>query len=85
MKFYVKIIHVLTELLKESKQEKQNESFVFEKTARQTFRQLIKTFIKAFMLIYFNFKNLIKIEIDASEFVIATILSQFITLVIDVK
>ena len=37
------------------------------------------------MLIHFDFKNLIKIEIDASEFVIAAILFQFITLVIDVK
>ena len=37
------------------------------------------------MLIHFNFKNLIRVEIDASKFVITTILSQFITLVIDVK
>ena len=37
------------------------------------------------MLIHFDLKNLIKIEIDASEFAIAAILSQFITLVIDVK
>ena len=37
------------------------------------------------MLIYFNFKNLIKVKIDASEFVIAAILFQFITLVIDVE
>ena len=37
------------------------------------------------MLIYFNFRNLIKVEIDASEFIIATILFQLITLVIDVN
>ena len=37
------------------------------------------------MLIHFNFRNLIRVEIDASKFVIAAILSQFITLVIDVK
>ena len=37
------------------------------------------------MLIHFDFRNLIRIEIDASEFVIATILFQFVTLVIDVE
>ena len=49
------------------------------------FRQFIKAFIKAFILIYFDLRNLIRVEIDASEFVIATILFQFIALVIDVK
>ena len=85
MKFYAKIIHVLTKLLKESKIKKQNKLFIFEKIARQTFQRLIKTFTKTFMLIYFHFKNLIKIEIDALEFVIAIILFQFVTLVINVK
>ena len=37
------------------------------------------------MLIHFNFRNLIRVEIDASEFVIAAILFQFITLVIGVE
>ena len=37
------------------------------------------------MLIRFDFRNFIRIEIDTSEFVIATILFQFITLVIGVK
>ena len=49
------------------------------------FRRLIKTFTKAFMLIYFDLKNLIKIKINVSEFIIAAILFQLITLVIDVK
>ena len=70
---------------KESKQKRQNRLFIFEEVAKQTFRRLIKTFIKAFMLIYFDFKNLIRVEIDASKFVIATILFQIITLVIGVK
>ena len=74
VRFYVKIIRALTKLLKKNKQEKQNESFIFEKTARQAFRRLIKTFTKTFMLIHFNFRNLIKVEIDASEFVITAIL-----------
>ena len=34
VRFYVKIIHALTKLLKENKQERQNESFIFEKIAR---------------------------------------------------
>ena len=85
VKFYVKITRVLTKLFKESKQERQNESFIFEEIARQTFRQLIKTFIKTFMLIHFDFKNLIRIEIDASEFIIAAILLQLITLVTEIE
>ena len=85
VRFYIKIIHVLTKLLKKNKQRKQNKSFIFEKITKQTFRRLIKTFTKALMLIYFNFKNFIRTKIDASEFVIAMILSQFITFVIDVK
>ena len=37
------------------------------------------------MLIHFDLRNFIKVEIDASEFVIAAILFQLITLVIGVK
>ena len=85
IKFYIKITRALTKLLKRSKQRKQSELFIFEKIARQTFRQFIKTFMKALMLIHFNFKNFIKIEIDTSEFVIAAILFQFVTFVIDVE
>ena len=85
VRFYTKITRALTELFKKSKQERQSESFIFEKVARQTFRRLIKTFIKAFMLIHFDFKNLIKVEIDASKFIIITILFQFVTFVTDVE
>ena len=85
MKFYAKIIRVLTKLFKENKQKRQNKLFIFEKITRQTFWRFIKTFTKTFMLIHFNFRNFIKIEIDASRFAIAAILSQFITFVINVK
>ena len=85
VRFYTKIIYVLTKLLKKNKQEKQNESFIFKETARQTFRRLIKTFTKTLMLIHFDFKNLIRIKIDASKFIIVIILFQLITLVTDVK
>ena len=37
------------------------------------------------MLIHFDLRNFIKVEIDALKFVIAMILSQFIMLVIGVK
>ena len=85
VRFYAKITRVLTKLFKESKQERQSESFIFEKVARQAFWRLIKAFTKALMLIHFDLRNLIRVKIDASGFVIAAILSQFVTLVIDVK
>ena len=85
VKFYVKITRALTKLLKESKQEKQNESFIFGEIARQAFRRLIKTFTKTLMLIHFDFRNLIRVEIDASRFVIAAILFQLVALVIGVE
>ena len=74
VRFYVKITRVLTKLLKKNKQGRQNELFIFKKIARQTFRRLIKTFTKAFMLIHFDFRNFIKVKIDVSKFVIAAIL-----------
>ena len=85
IRFYIKIIRALTKLLKKiSKKNRMNHSFL-KKSRDRRFRQFIKTFIKTFMLIHFDFRNLIRIEIDTSEFVIATILFQFITLVIDVR
>ena len=74
VRFYVKITYILIKLLKGNKEERQSESFIFEKIARQAFRRFIKAFTKAFMLIHFDFRNLIRVEIDTSEFVIATIL-----------
>ena len=85
IRFYIKIIHTLTKLLKRNKQKKQSKLFIFKKIVRQTFQRFIKTFIKALLLIHFDLKNFIKVEIDASEFVIAAILFYFITFVIDVK
>ena len=85
VRFYAKIICALTKLFKGSKQGRQNESFIFGKVARQTFRRLIKAFTKAFMLVHFDLRNLIRVETDASEFVIAAILSQLVALVIDVE
>ena len=82
---YIKIIRILTKLFKNNKQKIQNKLFIFEKIAKHIFRQFIKTFMKAFILIHFDCKNLIRIKIDISEFVIETILFQFIMFVIDVN
>ena len=84
VRFYVKITRLLTKLFKKNKQRKQSESFIFNDVARQMFRRLIKIFTKTFMLIYFNFRNLIKVKIDASNFIIIIILFQLVTFAFDV-
>ena len=66
----------MTKLLKDNKQKKQNEFFVFNVDVVKTFRKLFKTFIEIFMLIHFDSKNKIRIETNVFEFVIAIILSQ---------
>jgi len=71
----------LTELLKDSKQEKQNRSFVFNKNAVAAFKKLITVFTRAFMLVHFDFKNYIRVETDVSEFAIVAIFSQLVYLV----
>ena len=78
IRFYARIIRALTKLFKNNKNEKQINSFNFNVETRKTFRFFIDTFTNALMLIHFNSKNFIRIKIDASEFVIATILSQLI-------
>ena len=78
VKFYARIIRALTKLFKNNKNEKQIDFFNFNVEARKAFRLLIDAFTNASMLIHFDSKNLIRIKIDASEFVIAIILSQLI-------
>jgi len=78
MKYYAKIIRILTKLLKNSKQNKQHNFFVFNKNVILIFRRLITIFTQTSMLIYFNSKNYIRIKINALKFTIATILSQLI-------
>ena len=73
VKYYAKIIQALTKLLKRSKQEKQNKSFIFDKIARTTFVKLVVVFITTFMLIYFDSQKSIRVEIDASRFAIVVI------------
>ena len=76
VKKFARIIKLMTKLLKNNKQEKQNELFVFNVDVVKTFRKLFKTFIETLMLVHFDSKNRIRIETNVFEFVIATILSQ---------
>jgi len=75
VKYFAKIIKFLIELLKNSKQKKQNKLFLFNTFALIASRAFIDIFIIVFMLMHFNLKNRIIIKIDASRFVIATIFS----------
>jgi len=74
VKYFAKIIKFLIKLLKSSKQKKQNELFIFDVLTLVAFKALINIFIIALILVHFDFKNRIIIEIDALEFVIAIIL-----------
>ena len=75
VQYYAKIIRTLTKLLKDNKQEKQNESFVFNKNVVVAFKKLILVFTRTSMLVHFDFKNHIRVETNALEFVIVVILS----------
>ena len=76
MKRFARIIKLMTKLLKDNKQEKQNEFFVFNIDVVKTFRKLLKTFIETLMLIHFESKIKIRMKTNVFEFVIAIILSQ---------
>ena len=76
VKRFARITRLMTKLLKDNKQKKQNESFVFNVDVVKTFRKLFKTFIETLMLVHFDSKNRIRIETNVFEFVIASILSQ---------
>ena len=75
MKKFARITRLMTKLLKDNKQEKQNEFFVFNVNIVKTFRKLLKTFIEILMLIHFDSKDKIRIKTNVFEFVIVTILS----------
>ena len=76
VKRFARITKSMTKLLKDNKQEKQNELFVFNVDVVKAFRKLLKTFTETLMLVHFDSKNRIRIETNVFEFVIATILSQ---------
>ena len=76
VKRFARITRLMTKLLKDNKQEKQNELFAFNVDVVKTFRKLLKIFTEILMLVHFDSKNRIRIETNVFEFVIATILSQ---------
>jgi len=78
VKYYAKIIRILTKLLKNSKLDKQNDLFIFTKNVILAFRKFITIFTQTSMLIYFNSKNYICVKINALKFAIAIILPQLI-------
>jgi len=56
-------------------QEKQNKSFVFNKNIIIAFKKLIFVFTQVFMLVHFDLKNYICVEINVLKFVIIVIFS----------
>jgi len=74
IKYFAKITRFLIKLLKSSKQKKQNKLFLFNAFTLIAFKTFIDIFIIIFILMYFDFKNRIIIEIDALRFVIVIIL-----------
>ena len=72
---YLKRVVFLIDLLKESKNDKKFDSFVWSNKVEQTFRQLCDIFMLTSLLCYYNLNKKIKVKIDASNFAIASILS----------
>ena len=78
VQYFAKIIRLLIELFKNNKQKKQNRLFLFDTFALTAFQILIDIFIIVSILIYFDFKNRIIVEINILKFAIAAILSQLV-------
>jgi len=72
---YSKKVVSLTNLLKESKNNKKFDFFVWSNEAKQTFRQLCDIFMLTSLLCHYNSSKKIRVKIDASNFAIASILS----------
>ena len=75
---YAKITRFLTELLKKSVSGKQSGSFLYGEVARAAFLAFLDAFTQVSMLVHFDLKNKIRVEIDAFGFAIAAILSQLV-------
>ena len=73
--YYSKRVISLINLLKENKNDKKFNSFVWLNEVEQTFRQLCDIFMLASLLCYYNLNKKIRVKIDAFNFVIANILS----------
>jgi hypothetical protein len=73
-----KIAESLTNLLKERKKREFDKMFKFIKKARKAFKKLKEVFIKTSILLHFDSKRRIRLEIDAFDFVISEIIFQLI-------
>ncbi len=72
---YLKRVVSLTNLLKENKDNKKFDSFVWSNEAKQAFRQLCDIFMLTSLLYHYNSSKKIRVKIDVSNFAIASILS----------
>ena len=73
---YFKIIASLTSLLKDNKNEKKKDFFVWSKSVEQTFRQFCDIFMSIFLFIHYDFFKKIRMKIDVFNFAVANIFSQ---------
>ena len=78
IKHYLCIAESLTDLIKDSKNDKKFKSFSFSADIQKMFILLCKVFINASILVHFNSVLKIKIETDASNFVLTDIISQLL-------
>ena len=67
---YAKILRSFFELFKNNKNEKQIDEFIWNEKTIKIFEKFIRMFIETSMLIHFDFKNKIIIEINVSNLVI---------------
>ena len=74
---YSKLVAFLIDLLKNNKQNKKFEFFVWKKESKQTFRRLRDIFTSIFIFHRFDSIKKIKVKIDVSNFEIANIFNQF--------
>ena len=79
IKHYLCIAESLTDLIKDSKNDKKFKSFSFSADIQKMFILLCKVFITVSILIHFNSVLKIKIETDVLNFILTDIISQLLT------
>jgi DNA-binding transcriptional regulator/RsmH inhibitor MraZ len=75
IRYFSRIAANLTNLLKEEKK-KFTQKFVFISEIKKTFEELKRVFISTSMLMHFNSKRKILIEIDVLEYALFEMISQ---------
>jgi hypothetical protein len=76
IRYFSRIAADLTNLLKKEKKKKFIQKFVFISEIKKTFEELKCAFISALMLMHFNSKRKILIEIDVSKYALFEMISQ---------